>query len=136
MQFALQTSGRPTSGRPTITALYSEFEAAHIAFFSYQQELDSAQPDCNFDSSWHRKFQRTVGVCNKIALRLSRTPATTLQEIMLKLRVVAWLESDIKYDTLEDLDRWRARWKPAPETEEALHILAELQEDLHRVAGR
>jgi hypothetical protein len=134
MQAALQSHGRPATGRPSITTLYGEFETAHAVFFKYLGELDAADAG-NLDGAWHNKFERATSVCNKIANRIARAPAATLPEIMLKLRMVAWMESDVKYETLEELDHWRAHGKPGPDAEEAVHILSEIQEDLRRVAA-
>lgn len=126
----------------SITALYTEFEAAHQKFRKAWATLQTVG-DLNVDGPENKSFSRACTKSNKIANQLVRTPAASMGEIMLKLRVVAWQEADISLEDsrlcstrpLEDFDQWLARGKPGPDRERAVHILAELQADLRRAAA-
>jgi hypothetical protein len=109
---------RATTAGPSITDLYQEFEPAHAAY--------RAMPD----SAANKPFDRAVAKACRVADQIVKTPAKTVDEMILKLRIAVWDVGDCKYESLEELDRWT----PAPSTKGAEYkAIASLQWDLQRL---
>jgi hypothetical protein len=121
-------------GKPPIETLYGEFETAHAVYVRQSLELDAAGAG-GLDSAWHKRFERSVKKCNKISGQLVRTPATSVAEIRLKLRIVAWRHADAPdCPSLEQFDEWKHT--SAVEESEATRVLAGLHADLNRLAAQ
>lgn len=130
---------------PSVTGRYFEFEAAHSVFFALHNRWHAAEqiepvvadaagnclrPGPQFSRAWLRRFEASAAKCRTICKELIATPAASLAEIQLKLRVVSWLNCDAGYETLEELDH---RMPAAIEETEAATVLANLQADLFRL---
>jgi hypothetical protein len=128
---ALRATTRSPRSAParSVTELYNDFEAAHAVFFRLDREYDAAPAD-NFGPAWHKRFEAATHRCSRIGRQLLRTPATSLAEIILKLRTTAWMHCDADYDKLEDLDH---RMPQEIEETEAASVLASVQADLVRL---
>lgn len=149
---------KSSANHRSITDLYQKFEAAHAAFFEMNQrygalleeaglgreqldELDAleAAPKLNaivavLGPAWHKRFDRVTNKCNKIARQIVGTPAQSLAEIVLKLRIVAWEHRSGDHNvTLERSDDWT--YTTAVEEIQAARILAGLHTDLRRLVA-
>jgi hypothetical protein len=150
----------PGKARPkvqSITELYLEFEAAHAVFARMEkrltqvlleaglgrEQIDALDPfeagpiltaaTKKLEGAWERRFEAITKKCNRITRELVTTPATSLAEVKLKLRIVNWEHRDLSpYGTLEQFDKWTA--KEVEETH-AAQILGSLQADLLRITA-
>src|SRR6266705_42482 len=104
----------------SITDWYRDFERAHAA---YQGITDT-------EGTGKIRWERLLDQCARIARRIVNARADNVGEMLLKIRVAVWDIGDIKYQRLEDLDRWRpTRFSPGAEHD----ALASLRDDLRRV---
>ncbi|SRR5579871_6027761 len=76
----------------TIPALYRKFEAAVAAMHAVRKH--------------ESKFNRAVDRATAIADELIATPAASIDEMLLKIRLAGW-RAGIPHKTLDELDRWK-----------------------------
>ena len=126
MQALAKPRSRKAALAQSITELYKSFEAAH-ADFSARDRQYKAAPEDNFGPAW--RLERSITKCSRIGRQLIQTPAASIAEIQLKLRVVSWLHAEADYETLEELDHHM----PTVEETEASAVLAGVQADLFRL---
>jgi hypothetical protein len=87
------------ANKHSITDLYAQFVRAHDAHRAVEA--------CPEGGAEQKEFERLLKRCCGIAERLMKAPATSIDEMLLRLRVCAWDGAEMKYTRLEELDRWR-----------------------------
>lgn len=136
----------------SITQLYREFEAAHAVYFKMTQQYNELLKEAGLGrehldaldvfeagpiltaataklgAAWHKRYEAAANRCNKLARSIITAPATSLPEILLKLRAVAWGSSSDEL-RLDELDHHIG----VVEETEASHILSSVQADLLRL---
>ena len=105
----------------SITALYRDFEVAHSAL---QEEADT---------------EKNVAACRKIAARIVKFPAKTIDEMLLKIRIALRCAGALRSgETLASIDGWKAG-EPSdhrPDYEpEQFDCLCSLRDDLLRLTA-
>jgi hypothetical protein len=110
--------------RQSITELYAMFDAAHRAM--------RAIPDS--ESMEDTAVERAVDECSRIAWKIVKARARTLDEMLLKISIAGWCASAMRPgDTLADLEHWRPREFCHDEEH---YALVSLREDIRRPQGR
>lgn len=99
----------------SITQLYGELEKAVAA--------TKAIPEGS-------QFDQAVARCNRIAKTIVNAPARSIDEMLLKIRVVGWSAAAISFDSLDNADNWQ----PDQFTEgDEYDALVSLREDLRKL---
>jgi hypothetical protein len=106
--------------RHSITRLYAHFEKAVASCAAFPKNDGSPGHDA--------RFGKTVDVATRIGNRIIATPATSIDEMLLRIRVVGWCEGIC--DDLASLDNWSAN---RLHDTEALHALISLRAELRAI---
>ena len=110
------------SAHKSVTALNREFERAHAAF--------KAMPLNEDNQSKHQRWERALDRVHEVAQRLIATRAKTVEEMLIKSRVIVWR---IGSGEIVELAAWRpGRFNRNGET----YALISLGKDLSRIAKR
>jgi hypothetical protein len=115
---------KPAKRAPSVPELYVQFERAHAAY--------QAIPSAIGDKLSNPAFDRAVEKCARVADRIAKAPASTVAEILIKLRVAAWSADNGTGQSLSRLDYWQPR-RLNPGAEWA--TLATVRDDLERMFG-
>jgi hypothetical protein len=112
----------PKTPAKTITELYESFVKAHEAMQATPATLPGKLSNPAFD--------RAVDKCGNIAWSIVAVPASSIEEMLLKIAVVGWCAGATR--TLKDLDRWELGQGDAYGEEHA--ALVSLRGDLRSIA--
>jgi hypothetical protein len=116
----------------TITQLYRDFERAYAVYAS----ADAAYMADEYGEGKEEQWSRTLGRCNRIADRIVAAPSKNRDEMLLKIRVTAWLlgASDTPANPLTAIDDWKpSRRRHQGEEFHAYLALATLRDDIRRL---
>jgi hypothetical protein len=89
---------RPTKPRRTITQLYADFEKAVAAM--------EATPSTSGNKLSNPAFDRATDKCANIGQTIMTTPANSIDEMLLRIRVVGWSTGIPHNGSLANLDHW------------------------------
>jgi hypothetical protein len=103
--------------RRSITKLYSDFEKAWEALTEIQAHSDD------------RRRTRALGKAGFLAQQIVEASATSVDEMLLKIRVTGWTIG-ARHKKLEDLDNW---WPSRFARGEHFDALVSLRADLQRM---
>ena len=113
---------RKITGRKSVTALNREFERARAAFKALTPSEDN--------QSKHKRWERALDRVDDVAQSLIATRAKTVEEMLIKSRVIVWR---IGSGEIVELAAWRpGRFNRNGET----YALISLGKDLSRIAKR
>jgi len=112
----------------TVTALYAEFEAAIAAMNALPPAPATASTIRPQSRSAAR--DRALDRCNEIAWRIVKARASSVWEMLLKIRIVGWCDG-ARHHELAELDCWEPGGVLAKD--EAHFALATLRDDLRRL---
>jgi hypothetical protein len=102
-------------GDTTISALYKEFEQAVTSYLAIPSAEDK------------EKFERGLDEAAAIAERIVRRPAADINDMLVKIRMVAWDRGE-RFTSLAELDLWE------PEAEGLeFDALVSLRDDLRQL---
>lgn len=116
---------RRSRASKAITKLYAEFELAH-------RDMQAIPPVKSVKDDT-KPFERAVDRCSRIAWKIVKAPARTLNEMLIKIRIAGWCAGAMKPNyQLADLDDWQ----PTPLcNSEELHALVTLREDIREIGS-
>jgi len=106
----------------SVTTLNHEFERAHAAF--------KAMPPHKDNPSKRRKWERALDRCHITAARVVLVRAETIEEMLIKSRVIVWRIASVKVENI-------ATWRPiSMYCDDGLIGVMALGKDLDRIAKR
>ncbi|HEY5379910.1 MAG TPA: hypothetical protein VIJ78_10295 [Pseudolabrys sp.] len=106
----------------SVTTLNHEFERAHAAF--------KAMPPHKDNPSKRRKWERALDRCHITAARVVLVRAETIEEMLIKSRVIVWRIASVKVENI-------ATWRPINMyCDDGLIGVMALGKDLDRIAKR
>jgi hypothetical protein len=108
----------------TVTQLYASFQRAHAA---YRAVVDH-------EGAGQREYDVALNKAARLALKIAGTPANSIAEALLKIRVALW-DVGSRYQDLADLDTWRPGTDVLSSSECEHHALVSLRDDLARLAA-
>jgi hypothetical protein len=103
--------------KKSITALYAEFQKAHAAYWACTYPRDDAR---------QKQCDAAIDKAAVIAQRIEKTPADSVDEMLIKVRLMIW---DMGLRDSKNLDALH-RWRPSYPDDVGL---ASLRDDLRRL---
>jgi hypothetical protein len=103
----------------SITALFSRFEKAETTMRAISEDDEKA-------------FERAVEQTCALGNRIVTSRATSIEEMLFKIRVAIWAGGFVQYGRLEEVDHW----EPDEDCDDGYRVLASLRRDLQALASK
>lgn len=103
----------------SITALYLRFEKADTTMRASSEDDEKA---------FELAVEQTCAVANRIVM----SRATSIEEMLLKIRIAIWAGGFVQYGRLEEVDHW----EPDEDCDDGYRVLVSLRRDLQALTSK